>query len=333
MDDESIGSNHRPIDITTLREHWLMRAIDGLRPHFEACGLPAPTKIRASVGLPAQGRAGKGLGETWLAKASASGHVEISVSLKISEPLTVLAVVVAQLVEAVAPQDSGRGAPYKEIAIKIGLQGRMKNPSPGPELLERFIALLPELGPYPHAAVDTDWRPANKPKKQSIRMLAAKCPTCGYTARVARIWLKRDGPPPCPRHHIRLKLEQPLEDDAPEGAESADKPRLISVTPATDSPETIEVDVAASDAGEIAPAKAACSGVQTADVGIPIQWSARFPKAPPDEIRANLKAKFAARFQPESSSWYGTASSADLQALRTLIEPSAGTLEVSSRTV
>jgi hypothetical protein len=67
--------------------------------------------------------------------------------------------------------------------------------SAGEELQQRIKAeLLANLPQYPHAMLDMQLRPV---KKQSTRMLKAKCPECGYTIRTSQKWLEV-GLPTCP---------------------------------------------------------------------------------------------------------------------------------------
>jgi hypothetical protein len=124
----------------------------------------------------------------------------------IAGPVEVLGVLVHELIHVVLPVDAGHGKLYKEAAIKIGLEGKMRHAMPSQLLQPRLVELAESLGPLPHARLNIergrDNRPADRPKKQRTRLLKAECEGdgCGYTVRVTAKWVDEVGPPHCPNH-------------------------------------------------------------------------------------------------------------------------------------
>ena len=188
------------------REAWLRSATMALRPHFESCGLSIPENIRFAIAFPSTGRRGARIGECWHSSTSDDGNFEIIVRADIAEPVEVLGVLVHELIHAVLPADAGHGKLYKDAAIKIGLEGKMRHALPSQLLRPRLVELAESLGSLPHARLNIDRgrdnRPADQPKKQRARLLKAECDGegCGYTVRITAKWVDDIGAPLCPRH-------------------------------------------------------------------------------------------------------------------------------------
>src|SRR5690349_19927567 len=189
------------------RESWLRAATAELRPYFEVQGYPLPDKIRFAIGFPSTGRKGNRVGECWHASTSADEHFEIFIRADLDEPGKVLGVLVHELVHVVVPIEAKHGRHYRAAAVKIGLEGKMVHAMPGILLQKRLDELATTLGPLPHARLNiergADNRgPADRPKKQTTRMLKAECETegCGFIVRVAAKQVKDVGPPHCPKH-------------------------------------------------------------------------------------------------------------------------------------
>jgi hypothetical protein len=87
---------------------------------------------------------------------------------------------------------NGHKGPFRKIAKKMGLEGKMTATHPGAELAEHLNALCVKIGPYPHASLDR-----SQAKKQSTRMLKLECAGCGYTVRTTAKWIEA-GMPTCP---------------------------------------------------------------------------------------------------------------------------------------
>lgn len=204
------------------RESWLREATADLRSYFATCGVSVPNNIRFAIAFPSTGRRGARIGECWHSSASADGNYEIIIRADVAEPVEVLGVLTHELVHAALPAGVKHGKPYREAALKLGLEGKMRHAAPGPLLRERLAKLAETLGPLPHARLhiecgrDNDG-PADRPKKQGTRMLKATCSdqACAFVVRVAATPVREIGPPHCPRHGEML-VEWPEDEEAGE---------------------------------------------------------------------------------------------------------------------
>jgi hypothetical protein len=209
------------------REAWLRAATDELRPYFLKLGLAIPQAIRFSVGFTSQGKKAKVPGEAWLAGASDDKHCELIVRADFSSPADVLGILVHQLVHACLPPEVKHGKPFRDAALRLGLEGPMRQALPGAALRERLKAVADVLGPFPHARLNFDrvtlsgLQAADRPKKQTTRLLKAQCVEkgCGYTVRIVAYWIRKVGPPPCPAHGP-MKTAMPEQDTANDDADS-----------------------------------------------------------------------------------------------------------------
>ena len=178
------------------REQWLQKMIEALRPLFRRHDAEIPEHIRASCGWPSHGataKRGRCVGECWSSKRSADGHYELFVSPVLSDSIEVLGTLVHELVHTVVGTDCGHKAPFRRVALAVGLEGKMSESSVGEELALQLEGLIERIGHYPHATLS----PSTKDKKQTTRLLKATCPNCGYLVRVTRKWLDV-GLPTCP---------------------------------------------------------------------------------------------------------------------------------------
>ena len=199
------GSNYHD-----TREAWLRAATNELRPFFERCGYQLPENIRFAIAFPSTGRKGKRVGECWHSSTSADSAYEIFIRADLFEPEQVLGVLIKELVHTLLPADAGHGKEFRTAAMRIGLEGPMRQATPGPLLRERLQELAVSLGPLPHAQLYIEQQPmtirgsigVDVPKKQSTRYRKAVCTdqTCPYTVRVAMSHVTNIGPPHCPRH-------------------------------------------------------------------------------------------------------------------------------------
>lgn len=202
--------------IHATREAWLHAAIDKLsRTEFEAArrraGAPQedrttertlvtylpPASIRASVGFPygvRGSKTGKGaIGQYWPGALIADAVPHVYISPVLGDPLRVLDVLVHELVHAARPK-AGHGTAFKQLALAVGLTGKMTCTVASPELKARLQTLAESLGEYPHGAAIPNARPG---KKQTTRMIKLECPDCGMIARTTRQWLRDSGAPLC----------------------------------------------------------------------------------------------------------------------------------------
>lgn len=178
------------------REQWLTNAVGLMRDRlFTAHGFRIPEKVRISCGFP-EGGGKKRIGECWKPASSADKVGEIFVHPKLADPVEVLAVVAHEVIHAVnhAAGQDGHGKVFRDIALKVGLEGRMTTTHAGPELVPVLKDYAAFLGPYPHGSLLQGMGPT---KKQSTRLLKVLCPGCGYTIRVTQTWVDV-GLPVCP---------------------------------------------------------------------------------------------------------------------------------------
>lgn len=180
----------------TSRETWLQSATNGLRPYFEKFGYTLPDKIRFAIAFTSGGKKGMA-GECWRPQASADHHYEIIIKADRDDPVDILGILVRQLIHVILPPDAKHGKEFKAIATRVGMEGNMREATPGPLLRERLVALAESLGPLPHGKLDFATR-ADAPKKSGVRMLKAECNECGYNIRILPKWIKKIGLPMCP---------------------------------------------------------------------------------------------------------------------------------------
>jgi hypothetical protein len=194
------------------REDWLNHLAELMSPWFDNLDCPLP-RIRIAIGFPSTGRRGRRIGECWDGRASEDGTFEILIRPDQADPLEVAAILAHELVHAAVGLEAGHKAPFRSVALAIGLQGPMRSTTPGPGFIEAVRPMLEEVGPLPHARLGIG--ASTGPKKQTTRMLKAECRDCGYTVRVARKWLEEVGAPHCPAHG-EMTAEIP-EDEEGEG--------------------------------------------------------------------------------------------------------------------
>jgi len=187
----------KPINVHTTRESWLRSATNELRPYFEKLGFKLPEKIRFAIAFTSGGKRGRVPGECWHPAASEDQHYEIIIRADNAEPLTVLGILVHELCHSILPVCAKHGKEFREVALRVGLEGKMRQAMPTPILKERLLAIAANLGPLPHAKLNYSVA-SDVPKKQPTRLLKAECgAACGYTVRIAAKWATV-GLPVCP---------------------------------------------------------------------------------------------------------------------------------------
>lgn len=205
------------------RESWLNRVAAGMAPLFEALGTPLPDRIRVAIGFTSAGRKSKAIGECWDNRRSADGHFEIFIRPDLAHapdamPAQIAAILAHELVHAAVGIAAGHGKPFKRIATGLGLVGPMRATTPSEAFLATIAPVLVDVGPLPHARLDTGGE-TTAPKKQAARMLKCECQACGYTVRTARKWLETVGAPLCPTEGHGAMSHEPLDSDEEEPEE------------------------------------------------------------------------------------------------------------------
>ncbi len=184
----------------TTREEWLMHAINQLKTIFEEKGYAVPA-IRISCGFPSSGARSSHIGECWSTESSESGINEIFIHPNQDDPVAVLDIITHELVHAVDNCKHRHGKEFREIALKIGLEGPMRSASAAEKLKERLERIVPELGPYPHGKMTI--MPKFSLRRPRPR---AKCSECGYEITPIKKWMHL-GPPICPLDKIEMLPE------------------------------------------------------------------------------------------------------------------------------
>ena len=217
----------KPVSINRheYREGWLKAAVTELRPYFDKVGYPLPENIRLAIGFPSTGRKGKRLGECWHSESSDDNSYEIFIRADLAEPERILPVLMRELVHAALPAGVQHGKLFKGAAIKVGLQGKMREAQPGELLQEHLAKVAATLGPLPHARLHIQDDPliavaplpptaVDKPKAQKARLHKAECPVegCGYVIRVTAKQVREKGAPICPQHREPFTVNLPPEE-------------------------------------------------------------------------------------------------------------------------
>lgn len=201
----------------TTREGWLRAAIGEVSPLFDKLGRPLPDKIRCAIAFTSTGKRGQMTGECWHPDASSDKHYEIIIRADLFDPVEVLSELIHQLIHALLPLSVKHGKAFRDLALRIGLEGNMRHTHPNPILRDYLQNIAANLGALPHAKLDFAGA-SDVPKKQGVRYLKAECPAaCGYTIRITAKWAKA-GLPFCPidNDHGVLVCDLPDEiDDAP----------------------------------------------------------------------------------------------------------------------
>lgn len=175
------------------REQWLNQLVTALRPMFKKAGAPIPKKVLVSVGFPSRGGTSSNkltIGQCWTPTKKVP-HIFISPLLH--DPIVVCATVVHELVHAAVGCEHGHKKPFKDVAVALGLTGKMTATVAGDELKQKLKPIIAKLGKYHHEAL----KPNPNAKKPGSRLKKAECPSCGYTIRVTKKWIEV-GLPTCP---------------------------------------------------------------------------------------------------------------------------------------
>lgn len=181
----------------TTREAWLMTAIEHLRPKFAEIDHELPEQIRVSTGWSKNARKG-GIGWTWISTAAEDKVSNVFISPEKSDSVEVLGILIHELVHVADDCQNGHNKAFKDMAVPLGLTGKMTATVAGDDLRSEFEALVMIMGDYPHARmVVGDHGKGSGPKTQTTRMIKVECDCCGYVVRTTRKWLDM-GNPQCP---------------------------------------------------------------------------------------------------------------------------------------
>jgi len=194
------------------REAWLTKAIEKLRILFEQKAYSLPTNIKVSCGWPGASNLSKTIGQCWDFEASKKKDFEIFISPILDDPVGstgILSTLVHELIHTLVGIDKKHGPEFKEVAIKMGLAGKMRATFANEELQSQLKSFVEELGEYPHGSLN----PKTKIKKERTKnFVVATCDTCSYTIRIMKKFID-EGIPKCPVCDIEFSLENSDENE------------------------------------------------------------------------------------------------------------------------
>ena len=177
------------------REAWLnLLAAKYLWPLIADNGGEVVDEVRISVGFPKGSRGGrKSIGQCWDPSASKDKHHEIFISPILNDE-DCAHVLLHELIHASVGLEAGHKAPFKKLAVAVGLEGKMTATVAGEDLKQDIKGWLNKLPPFPGAPMKDYTGGASKP---GSRLLKGCCPSCGYTVRITQKWVDI-ATPTCP---------------------------------------------------------------------------------------------------------------------------------------
>ena len=147
-------------------------------------------KFRVSCSWPGGGSARKRIGECWSPSASATGHTEMFISPRMSDVVKVVESLIHEMVHMYVGCEHGHKAPFRRLAIAVGLEGKMTSTHADPNLVKVIKRMAKKCGTYPHA----DMSGLGGRTKQSTRLIKATCQNdgdeeCGMVIRTTQKWI------------------------------------------------------------------------------------------------------------------------------------------------
>lgn len=187
------------------RQVWLEKALKTLRGHFNANGYSVPDNLRLTIGFPKGGRTR--IGECHFTDNSADQHFEIFVSPELGKASKfgdhpVMEVMAHEICHTIAGYEAGHKKPFKVIATRIGLEGKMTSTVPGPIMLNLIKRFEEVNGPYPAGALTRSMI-----KKKATYMIKCKCPDCDYQVYTTAKHLEK-GDPICPVDEVGMECSE-----------------------------------------------------------------------------------------------------------------------------
>lgn len=205
------------------RETWLNEVANLMAPAFADLGHPLP-KFRASIGFPSGGKDTPATAECWDKRASGDGHFEIFLNPGRADSKAVACTLAHELTHAAVGLEHGHKGDFAKVVFALGFKAPLTHAQTdlSDKLGGWLDGILAQVGDLPHAALsirtddgvklvkksgggmgmadDGGEGPiSSRPKKQSTRMLKAKCQECGYTIRLSSKWARELGAQ-CPKH-------------------------------------------------------------------------------------------------------------------------------------
>lgn len=189
--------------IHDTREEWLHAGATLLAPRLEEHG-NLPNKLSIITSWPYGTK--KAIGQAFPTSYTKDETFYICISPVLGEdPGEMLAVLLHELIHALVGCDKNHGKHFKKVALKMGLEGKMKATVPGIKLKEELTGMAMKLGVYPHSEMVTPpAKPKKKARKQIIRFKSLDVE--GYSCWLTPAQAKEIGPPICPVSHKLMVL-------------------------------------------------------------------------------------------------------------------------------
>lgn len=159
------------------------------RPVFKRRGYEIPDNVRMAVGFTSKGARGKRIGECWTDSCSEDDAFEIFIDPKLGDASRIADVLTHELIHATVGIEAGHKKPFVDCMKAVELIGKPTATMAGPEWHEWADKIIEKLGALPHAAI----KPTNGEKKQTTRMIEAKCDCCGFVFRTTAKWIEETG--------------------------------------------------------------------------------------------------------------------------------------------
>jgi len=201
------------------RETWLEEMTKQfVIPHFSECGfeylefssLPIKFSVSFIEGVRSSGKKMKAIGAHYSHHFSSGGEQHILIHPSLENSNKVVGVLIHELIHAQLPIDAGHGKEFRNIAVKVGLCGKMTATEETEELQEKISSWVKKLGDYPHTSFDV----SKSRKKQTTRMLKTMCMSdnedCGkghYKTRMSRSLIENFGSPVCPNCGNQMEVD------------------------------------------------------------------------------------------------------------------------------
>jgi hypothetical protein len=227
-------------------EGWFQALMAAARPLFEEIGYRLPESIQIDFGFTSHGKRKGPRGEFWDKEASSNRIPRMIIRCDSAEIGKILDSFAHQCVHAVVGAAAGHEKPFRDCALRLGMEGKMREAVPGKRLAERLHALAEEVGTFPGGALDFEKRGydgeekkqrvvVDVEEKQKSRQLKAECliDDCGYIARVSAMNLRR-GAPICPIHKQSMwheALDPEIRQKQEVGGAPATDPDLVTQEP------------------------------------------------------------------------------------------------------
>ena len=135
------------------QEEWLLRAIAILDWYFSELDKPIPSILirKECLGDADQYTIMGQCQQFWYmdTKPPQIHEARIFIAPDVVEDLQVLEILVHELAHAVLPEGVQHGEPFKDLADKLGLEGKITSTYAGTKLRIKLLNISNTLGPYP----------------------------------------------------------------------------------------------------------------------------------------------------------------------------------------